>query len=128
DAGHTIFVGLTPDRFRLRLNSGNTIENRHRTIEHAQAAFDFHGEIDVSRRVNNIDPVVLTFPLPETSSSRAGDRDPALLLLLHPVHDRGAFMQLTDLMGDTGVEKHSLGSGRLTGINVGHDADIPKLA
>src|SRR5262245_46607233 len=33
-------------------------------------------------------------------------------------------MNLTDLVGDAGVEKNALGRGRLAGIDVGHDADV----
>jgi len=31
-----IAVGLTPHRFRLRLDAGDGIEQRHRAVEHAQ--------------------------------------------------------------------------------------------
>jgi hypothetical protein len=33
-------------------------------------------------------------------------------------------MDLTDLMRNTGVKKNTLGRGRLSGINVRHDADV----
>jgi hypothetical protein len=37
-------------------------------------------------------------------------------------------VDLTDLVVDARVIEHTLGSRRLTGINVGHDADIPDLS
>src|SRR5208282_2666469 len=89
-------------------------------VEHAQRALDFDGEIDVSRRVDNIDAVVA----PEARGSGRRDGDAALLLLHHPVHRRSAFVHLADLVVDAGVEEHALGSGGLAGIDVGHDADI----
>jgi hypothetical protein len=49
---------------------------------------------------------------------------PRSLLLLHPVHDGGALMDLADLVGDAGVEEDALGRGRLAGIDVGHDAEV----
>jgi hypothetical protein len=33
-------------------------------------------------------------------------------------------VDLADLMGDTGVEKDTFGRGRLTGIDMSHDADV----
>jgi hypothetical protein len=36
-------------------------------------------------------------------------------------------MHLTDLVGDTGVEKDTLGGRRLTSIDVRHDADVTNL-
>jgi hypothetical protein len=37
-------------------------------------------------------------------------------------------VDLTDLVVDARVIEHTLGSRRLTGIDVGHDADIPDLS
>jgi hypothetical protein len=36
-------------------------------------------------------------------------------------------MHLTDLVGDTGVEKDALSGSRLTSIDVSHDADVTNL-
>jgi hypothetical protein len=33
-------------------------------------------------------------------------------------------MDLSDLVGDTGVEEHTLGGSRFTGIDMRHDANI----
>src|SRR5690606_4216455 len=78
------------------------------------------GEIDVARRVDDVDPVVV----PEAGRRRRRNGDPALLLLLHPVHGGGALMDLADLVGPAGVIQDSLGRRRLPGIDVGHDADV----
>src|SRR3546814_8327349 len=78
------------------------------------------GEIDVAGRVDDVDAVIV----PEARRSGRRDRDAPLLLLLHPVHGGGALMDLADLVGLAGVIEDALGRGRLTGIDVRHDADI----
>ena len=85
------------------------------------------GEVHVSRRIDDVDPVRGAAPAPETGGGGGGDGDPPLLLLLHPVHDGGAFVHFADLVRDAGVEEDPFGRGRLPGINVGHDADVPRL-
>jgi hypothetical protein len=47
--------------------------------------------------------------------------------LLHPVHDGGAVIDLTDSLGNARVEQDSLGGRRLAGIDVRHDADVSVL-
>ena len=115
-----VAVGLTPDRLGLRLDARHRAEHRDRAVEHAQRALDLGGEVDVPRRVDDVDPVVA----PEAGRRGGGDRDAALLLLHHPVHGRGAVVDLADLVVDPRVEEDPLGSRRLTGIDVRHDADI----
>ena len=83
-------------------------------------ALDLDREIDVAGRVDDVDPVVL----PEAGRRGRGDRDAAFLLLLHPVHRRGAFVHLADLVGAAGVIEDPLGGRRFAGIDVRHDADV----
>ena len=123
DPGDAVPVGLPPDRLRLRLDPGNSIEHRYRTVEDAQRAFDLDREVDVSRRVDDVDPVAL----PVTGRCGRGDRDAALLLLDHPVHDRAALVDLTDLVGLSGVIEDPLGRRRLARVDVGHDPDIARV-
>src|SRR2546430_205806 len=63
--------------------------------------------------------------IPETRRRRRRDRDAALLLLWHPVHRRGALVDLADLVDLLGVEEDPLGHGRLPRIDVGDDPDVP---
>src|SRR5918995_582655 len=63
---------------------------------------------------------------PEAGRRRRRDGDPALLLLLHPVHHGGAFVYLADLVRNSGVEQDALGRRRLSGIDVRHDADVAR--
>ena len=62
--------------------------------------------------------------LPEAGRSGGGNCDTSLLLLLHPVHSSGAVVRFAELMGDTRLEKNSLGSGSFTGIDMSHNTDI----
>src|SRR5215471_8295252 len=82
DPRHAVLVGLAPDGLRLRLHAGYGVEHGDGTVEHPQRTLDFYGEVDVPRRVDDVDRVVT----PGGSGRGRRDRDAALLLLLHPVH------------------------------------------
>src|SRR3989304_1294127 len=64
---------------------------------------------------------------PETGGCRGSDGDPPLLLLLHPVHRRRALVYLPQLVGNARVIQDPLRRGRLPGVDVGHDPDVPGL-
>ena len=121
DARDAVLVGLAPDGLGLRLDAGDGVEQRDRAVEDAQRALDLDGEVDVARRVDDVDAVVV--PLARRRGRR--DRDAALLLLLHPVHRGRALVDLTDLVGATGVVEDALGRRRLAGVDVRHDPDVP---
>ena len=121
DPRHAVFVGLAPHRFRLRLDAGDRIEDRNRAVENPQAALDLDREIDMTGRVDDVDPMVL----PEAGRRRRGDCDAALLLLRHPVHRGSAFVNFADLVRAPGIVQNPLGRGRLAGIDMRHDTDIP---
>ena len=118
-----VLVGLPPDVLGLRLHAGDTVVDRDRTVQHPQRPLDLDREVDVAGRVDDLDRVALPLAL----GGGGGDRDAALLLLLHPVHDGSALVDLTDLVRDAGVEQDPLGRRGLTGIDVRHDADVAYL-
>src|SRR5690606_2212702 len=126
-ARHAVAIGLTPHRLRLRLHATDGTQHEHGTIKHTQRTLDFDGEVDVARRVDDVQAVLrhgLVHTIPEGGGCRRRDGDAALLLLLHPVHGGGAIVDFTDLVTDTGVEQDALGGRRLAGIDVSHDAEV----
>ncbi len=120
DARHAVLVRLAPHRLRLRLHPFDRPENAHGAVEHPQAPLHLGGEIDVPGRVYDVDPVLL----PEAGGGGRGDGDPALLLLLHPVHGGGTLVYLAQPVRNAGVIENTLRGRSLTRIDVGHDADI----
>ena len=42
------------------------------------------------------------------------------------VHDGGAFVDFANLVRNSGVEQNPFCGGGLAGIDVGHDADVPR--
>ena len=120
DARDLVLVGLAPDRLGLGLDAGDGVEDRDGAVEDAQRALDLDGEVDVAGRVDDVDAVVL----PLACRRGRGDRDAALLLLLHPVHDGGALVDLAHLVGAAGVIEDALGRRGLTRVDVRHDSDV----
>src|SRR3546814_18593903 len=55
-----IFFRLAPHGFRLRLNTRNAVETSDRTVENAQGTLHPNGKVDVTRRVDDVDPVIVT--------------------------------------------------------------------
>ena len=121
-----IVIGLSPDGFALWLHATHGTEDRHCAIEYAQASFDFDGEIDVSRRVNDVDSITAV-PVPVTHRGSARNRDTALLLFGHPVHRRSAVVNLADAVSPPGEEQDTLRRRRFSGINVRHDTNVTHL-
>ncbi len=122
DARNLILVRLAPNRLGLRLHRGNRIEERDQAVEHAQRALDLDREVHVARRVDDVDARVA----PGRRGRGRGDRDAALLLLNHPVHRRGAVVHLAHLVHASGEEQDAFGTGRLAGVDVRRNADIPR--
>ena len=120
DAGDAVLVRLSPHRLGLGLDAGHRVEHRDGTVEHAQAALHLDREVDVARRVDDVDPGVL----PVARGGRRRDGDAALLLLHHPVHGGGALVHLTDLVVLAGVIEDPLRRGGLARVDVGHDPDV----
>ncbi|MDT4835888.1 hypothetical protein FQZ97_695670 [compost metagenome] len=127
DARHAVLVGLTPYGLGLRLNAGSTAEHDDSTVEHAQRALYFDGEVNVAGGVDDVYTIVViltTGTFPEGRYSSGGNGDTALLLLHHPVGSGGAIVHLTHFVAETCVEQDPLRSGGLTGVYVGADTDV----
>ena len=123
DIYHTrnlVFVSLTPNGLRLRLNTAFSAENGNRTVQNAQRTLNLNGEVNVSGSVDNIDAVIL----PEAGGSSGGYGYTSFLLLLHPVHGRSAVMGFAHFTVYTCIEQDTLCGGCFTGVNVSHNTNI----
>src|SRR5205807_281313 len=100
----------------LGFDTGDRVEHGDGAVEDPQRPLDLHGEVDVAGRVDDVDPVVV----PLAGRGRRGDGDAALLLLDHPVHGGGAFVDLTDLVVLAGVVEDALGRRGFARVDVGH--------
>ena len=120
---NTVLIGLAPHGLRLRLDTANRTENADSAVEDAQRALYLDREVDVARRIDDIDAVVT----PERSRGSRSDGDAAFLLLDHPVHGGSPLVYLSDLVRDPRVIEDALGRSGLAGIDVSHDADVPRL-
>ena len=132
DPRNLVAVGLTPDGFGLRLNARVAVEQHHRAVEHGQRTLDLDREVHVAGGVDDVEAVLVVLrqiagidgALPEGGRGGGGDGDAAFLLLLHPVHRRGAIMHLADLVGLAGVEQDPLGRRGLARVDMGNDPEV----
>ena len=124
DARHAVLVALAPDRLGLRLDALVGVEHAHGSVEHTERALHLNGEVDVARRVDDVQAVVIAVALPVGRDRGRRDRDAALLLLLHVIGRGRTIVDLADLMNLAGVIENPLGRRRLARIDVGHDAEV----
>ena len=54
DAGHPVFAGLAPDRFRLRLHAGHAAEDGDGAVEHTQGTLNLGRKVHVAGCINNV--------------------------------------------------------------------------
>ena len=123
DARDIVAVGETPVGLRLRLHAGDALDDEDRAVQHAQAAVHLDVEIDVARRVDDVDPVVT----PLAGHRGGGDGDAPLPLLLHVIGRGVAVVHLADPVRHPGVIKDPLGRGRLARVDMRGDADVADL-
>ena len=103
EARNAVFVGLPPDGLGLGLNPADRTEDRHCAIEDPERTLHFGCEIDVSRRVDDVDAVLDRRERAHRRNPCAGDcsrrdGDAPLAFLLHPVGDRRALVHLPHLV------------------------------
>ena len=124
---HAVFVGLTPDRFRLRLHAAHGAVHHAGAVQHAHGALDFNREVDVAGGVDDVDAVLregVVHSLPETGGGSGRDRDATLLLLLHPVHGGSAVVHFTNLVVHAGIKQNALGRCGLAGVDVRRNTNV----
>src|SRR5687768_6253795 len=96
--GNLILVGLTPYRLGLGLHAAHCTKYGAGAIENTQRSLHFDSEINVARRIDDIDAmvwIVMIHPFPETCGGGGGNGNTALLFLFHPVHGSRTIMHFT---------------------------------
>src|SRR5690606_30068349 len=114
DAGDAVTVGLAPHGLRLRLDSGDTVEDGDRAVEDAQGALHLDGEVHVAGRVDDVDLVVV----PDAGGGGGGGGGAAVLR-------RRTLVGLAELVGAAGVVEDAFGEGGFARVDVSHDPDVP---
>ena len=127
-AGYLVLIRLAPYRFGLGFYAALGAERSHGAVENAQRTLDFYGEVDVTRRVDDVYSAFICLGLaragPVAGGCGGGDGYTPLLLLHHPVHRGSAVVRFAYLVVDTGIVKDTFGCSSLAGVDVSHDADI----
>ena len=124
-AGHAVSPHLAVDSQRLGLHAAHGAEDEDRPVQHAETSLDLDGEIDVARRIDEVDVVAV----PLDRGSGAGDGDAALALQFHVVHGGAgaAAFDLLHAVDAAGVEEDPLAEGGLARVDVGGNADIAEF-
>ena len=115
-----VVVSLSPYGFRLWFYTTFSTHNGYRTVEYAQGTFNFYGEVNVARGVDDVNAVVF----PVAGGCSGSDSNTTFLLLNHPVHGSATVMGFTNFMVYTGVVQNTLGGGSFTSIDVRHNTDV----
>ena len=118
--GYAVLVGLAPDRLGLGLDACHGIEDHHTAVQHPQAPLHLGGEVNVA---GGIDDVYRVF-IPFTRCCRGGNGYAPLPLLVHPVHDGGAFVDLAHLVDAASVVEDPLGDGGLARVDMRDESDV----
>ncbi|OPZ92057.1 MAG: hypothetical protein BWY73_00939 [candidate division TA06 bacterium ADurb.Bin417] len=120
DARHPVTVGLVPDGLRLGFHPAHGAEDADRAVQDPQGTLHLHGEINVSRGVDDGDLVVE----PVEGNGGRSDGDTPFPLLGHPVGHGRTLVHVAQAVNLATVIEHPLGGGGLPGVDVGDDADI----
>jgi hypothetical protein len=118
--GSAVSIGLPPHRLRLRLHPGYGTEYANGSIEYPQGTLYLNSKVHMPGRVDNIDNRIF----PSAGRSSGGNGYTPFLLLAHPIHSSGTFIDFSHAMNLSRVEKDPLGGSSLAGVYMGHNADI----
>jgi hypothetical protein len=124
DSGNVVFVGLSPDGFRLRFYASNRIKYGNCAIQNSQRTFDFHGKINMARSVDD----VYLEPFPLDGDRGGGDGYAPFTLLLHPVHDGIAVIDFAHPVDLSAVVQYPFGGRGLARVDVRHYPDVTNVA
>jgi hypothetical protein len=115
-----IVIGLPPNSFALRLNPLDPGKDDYGAIQHPQASFNFGGEINMARRIDQIYLMVV----PAKRRSGGGNRYAPLSFIVSEVHDGFTVVHLANFMGLPGVEKEPFRCCCFARIDMSYDPDI----
>ena len=125
DTGNIIPSHLSVDRDRLRLHTRDGAKNHDGPIEHSQRAFDFDGEINVPRRIDEVDVVVFLLPVlfldPVTKRGCGLNSNTLFPLKVHRVHlgaNRVLAANFMYRIDPTCIKQDALGGGSLPAVDV----------
>jgi hypothetical protein len=105
----------------LRLDPLSRVDDEHRTLARLQRARDLVREVDMARRVDQVELV----PLPLHPNRLRLDRDPALALELHRVEHLVPHLALGDGLRQL---QDPVGEGRLAMVDVRDDREVANAA
>jgi hypothetical protein len=117
----TGFDRLIERRDRLGLDALGRVDEEDRSLARIQRARDLVGEVDVARRVDQVEDVL--GPVRggvRHADRRCLDRDPPLALEVHAVE----VLRIVCTLEHPGDLEHAVGQGRLAVVDVRHGADI----
>ncbi|MCY1171193.1 hypothetical protein D9M73_112970 [compost metagenome] len=125
DDGHDLMIML--DRLidvgeRLRLDALRGIDHQQRAFARGEAAADFIGEVDMTRRVHQIEDIfdAVLGDVAQAHGLRL-DGDPAFLLNVHIIKDLFGHFAVAEAAGRL---NQAIGKRRLAMIDMGDDAEI----
>ncbi len=126
---HMVALHLAVDGHRLALHAADGAEHEDGAVQHAQAAFHFDGEIDVARRIDQIDLVIDPWRIvPMHGGGGAGDGNSAFALQIHVVHGRAPFaLHFLNAVNAAGVEQNALAERGFARVDVGRNADVSQI-
>ena len=109
----------------LRLDALRGVDDQQRALAGGERARDLVGEVDVARRVDQLQLVGLAVLRVEEDAHRLGlDRDPALALEVHRVEHLRAHRARVDRV--RGLED-AVGQRRLPMVDMGDDREVPDV-
>ena len=123
ESRNVVAAHLPVDGHRLRLHTGNSAQHENRAVENSQRAFDLDRKIDVARRVDDVDEVVI----PLAVGRGRLDGNAALALQVHGIHRRPDTVfpfDVVDHADPLRVKENSLGQRRLARIDVRANSDV----
>ena len=120
-----IFIRLPPDGFALGFDSLSGREDNDSAVEYAEGAFDFGSEVDVPRRVDQVERMFL----PIKGNAGGLDGDTSFLFFGIVIGNGCTLVDHSDFVYEVGVEEHPFGNGSPfsafpSSVDMGDDADV----